>query len=142
MKRKIKLFTIIVALLTSASFISCSNDDEEQFSYVEAIVGTWSMYQETTDKGIRDIGTNSMTYQEWTFTADGYLNVYGWKDYNNWGYLNSFTLNYKVEGNNVYITGNGETMLLFEIVSITDDLMKIKRSGTSGYGILKKGSRR
>ena len=136
------LFTIIAVLLISASFTSCSKDDGEQISYAEAIVGTWSMYQETTSKGIREVGTGESVYQEWKFTEAGYFELYGWKGNFQWGRLNTYTTTYKVEGNKVYITANGQTELLFEIASIKEDLMTIKRNGLSGYGVLKRGSRR
>ena len=138
------LFTIIAVLLISASFTSWSKDDGEQISYAETIVGTWSLYQDTTPKGVREIETGSLQYEEWKFSSSGYFERYGWDDYfsRKWIPLNSNTVTYKVEGNKVYITGNGQTELLFEIASIKEDLMTIKRNGLSGYGVLKRGSRR
>lgn len=121
MKKYYLIATCLFAVLTGVYFTSCDKDDDDN----NALVGTW----------LEGSSGNDMYYVSFFSDGTGYAyEVYTGSGQSYLDDVDSFTYNYD-EKNNIlnayYNDGSGSSVRLFEIVSITNDVLIFKRQGYS-----------
>lgn len=126
-KNSFYLFAMMMAVVLCVSFTSCSDDDDEGGSgSTNALVGTWQCVSNTS------LGSDESEYLK--FDAKGNTT---------WYYVytkeSSFKIcKYAYEGTTLVFTWLDGTIETYEVLSVTESELEIKRKGSSDADKYKK----
>ena len=113
---KKQLFLLLT--LVVATFVSCSNDDDDN-QYDPAIVGTWKITEVKTSQ--------SGTYINWPFKTT-YASFKSDGTYYGSGYFGNGSGTWSIKGNTVNTYVDGDLYASYEIISVTSTTSELKMS--------------
>ena len=111
------LFLLLTLVVTSFAFVSCSDDDDNQYN--SAIVGTWKITAVKTSQSGSYIGWPFETTYA-SFKSDG--------TYYGSGYFGTGSGTWSIKGNTVNTYVGGELYASYEIISVTSTTSELKMS--------------
>ena len=111
------LFLLLTLVVTSFAFVSCSDDDDNQYN--SAIVGTWKITAVKTSQSGSYIGWPFETTYA-SFKSDG--------TYYGSGYFGTGSGTGSIKGNTVNTYVGGELYASYEIISVTSTTSELKMS--------------
>ena len=111
------LFLLLTLVVTSLAFVSCSDDDDNQYN--SAIVGTWKITAVKTSQSGSYIGWPFETTYA-SFKSDG--------TYYGSGYFGTGSGKWSIKGNTVNTYVGGELYASYEIISVTSTTSELKMS--------------
>ena len=117
------LFLLLTLVVTSFAFVSCSDDDDNQYN--SAIVGTWKITAVKTSQSGSYIGWPFETTYA-SFKSDG--------TYYGSGYFGTGSGKWSIKGNTVNTYVGGELYVSYEIISVTSTTSELKMS-VGGHAI-------
>ena len=117
------LFLLLTLVVTSFAFVSCSDDDDNQYN--SAIVGTWKITAVKTSQSGSYIGWPFETTYA-SFKSDG--------TYYGSGYFGTGSGTWSIKGNTVNTYVGGELYVSYEIISVTSTTSELKMS-VGGHAI-------
>ena len=117
------LFLLLTLMVTSFAFVSCSDDDDNQYN--SAIVGTWKITAVKTSQSGSYIGWPFETTYA-SFKSDG--------TYYGSGYFGTGSGKWSIKGNTINTYVGGELYVSYEIISVTSTTSELKMS-VGGHAI-------
>ena len=117
------LFLLLTLVVTSFAFVSCSDDDDNQYN--SAIVGTWKITEVKTSQSGSYIGWPFETTYA-SFKSDG--------TYYGSGYFGTGSGKWSIKGNTINTYVGGELYVSYEIISVTSTTSELKMS-VGGHAI-------
>ena len=111
------LFLLLALVVTSFAFVSCSDDDDNQFN--SSIIGTWKVTEVKTSQ--------SGSYIAWPFKAT-YASFKSDGTYYGSGYFGNGSGTWSIKGNTVDTYVGGELYASYEIISVTPTTAELKMS--------------
>ena len=117
------LFLLLTLVVTSFAFVSCSDDDDNQYN--SAIVGTWKITAVKTSQSGSYIGWPFETTYA-SFKSDG--------TYYGSGYFGTGSGKWSIKGNTINTYVGGELYVSYEIISVTSTTSELKMS-VGGHAI-------
>ena len=111
------LFLLLALVVTSFAFVSCSDDDDNQYN--SAIVGTWKITEVKTSQ--------SGTYINWPFKTT-YASFKSDGTYYGSGYFGNGSGTWSIKGNTVNTYVDGDLYASYEIISVTSTTSELKMS--------------
>ena len=111
------LFLLLTLVVTSFAFVSCSDDDDNQYN--SAIVGTWKITEVKTSQ--------SGSYMDWPFKTT-YASFKSDGTYYGSGYFGTGSGTWSIKGNTVNTYVGGELYASDEIISVTSTTSELKMS--------------
>ena len=117
------LFLLLTLVVTSFAFVSCSDDDDNQYN--SAIVGTWKITAVKTSQSGSYIGWPFETTYA-SFKSDG--------TYYGSGYFGTGSGTWSIKGNTINTYVGGELYVSYEIISVTSTTSELKMS-VGGHAI-------
>ena len=111
------LFFLLTLVVTSFAFVSCSDDDDNQYN--SAIVGTWKITEVKTSQ--------SGSYIEWPFQTT-YASFKSDGTYYGSGYFGTGSGTWSIKGNKVNTYVGGVLYASYEIISVTSTTSELKMS--------------
>ena len=111
------LFLLLTLVVTSFAFVSCSDDDDNQYN--SAIVGTWKITAVKTSQSGSYIGWPFETTYA-SFKSDG--------TYYGSGYFGTGSGKWSIKGNTINTYVGGELYVSYEIISVTSTTSELKMS--------------
>ena len=115
---KKQLFLLLTLVVATFAFVSCSNDDDD-YQYDPAIVGTWKITEVKTSQ--------SGTYINWPFKAT-YASFKSDGTYYGSGYFGNGSGTWSIKGNTVNTYVAGDLYASYEIISVTSTTSELKMS--------------
>lgn len=135
MKKKSFLWMLGMLFVMTAGFSGCSSDDDEGVGNSSLLLGTWEIthikgydtWNGTTESWDEDVdATNSDDYYgRVEFLENGILNHYS---YINGSWKKEEGINYRVDGNKIYVTDEYDESEPSTIVTLTADKLVIEDS--------------
>ena len=117
------LFLLLTLVVTSFAFVSCSDDDDNQYN--SAIVGTWKITAVKTSQSGSYIGWPFETTYA-SFKSDG--------TYYGSGYFGTGNGTWSIKGNTINTYVGGKLYVSYEIISVTSTTSELKMS-VGGHAI-------
>ena len=117
------LFLLLTLVVTSFAFVSCSDDDDNQYN--SAIVGTWKITAVKTSQSGSYIGWPFETTYA-SFKSDG--------TYYGSGYFGTGSGKWSIKGNTINTYVGGELYVSYEIISVTSTTSELRMS-VGGHAI-------
>ncbi|MDD6976856.1 MAG: lipocalin family protein [Prevotella sp.] len=112
------LFFLLTLVVASFTFVSCSDDDDDN-QYNSAIVGTWKITEVKTSQ--------SGSYIEWPFQTT-YASFKSDGTYYGSGYFGTGSGTWSIKGNKVNTYVGGVLYASYEIISVTSTTSELKMS--------------
>ena len=112
------LFFLLTLVVASFTFVSCSDDDDDN-QYNSAIVGTWKITEVKTSQ--------SGSYMDWPFKTT-YASFKSDGTYYGSGYFGTGSGTWSIKGNKVNTYVGGVLYASYEIISVTSTTSELKMS--------------
>ena len=109
------LFLLLTLVVTSLAFVSCSDDDDNQYN--SAIVGTWKITEVKTSQ--------SGSYMDWPFKTT-YASFKSDGTYYGSGYFGTGSGTWSIKGNKVNTYVGGVLYASYEIISVSSTTAELK----------------
>lgn len=111
------LFLLLALVVTSFAFVSCSDDDDNQYN--SSIIGTWKVTEVKTSQ--------SGSYIAWPFKTT-YASFKSDGTYYGSGYFGNGNGTWSIKGNTVDTYVGCELYASYEIISVTPTTAELKMS--------------